>query len=89
MTDEKILSVLVMYEDLLVDALSLFDEDVEFLYEFRHIQGMIPKIRLFLNEGRRDKAFRWLGFIQGVFYTKKYYNLAELENHNKVDSEIV
>lgn len=51
--------------------------------QFNHVKEMIGKIRAFLTEGRREKAFRWLGFIQGVFYSSGVYTIEEMANHNR------
>lgn len=51
--------------------------------QFSHVKEMIGKIRVFLTESRREKAFRWLGFIQGVFYSSGVYTIEEMANHNK------
>lgn len=48
-----------------------------------HIREMIPKIRSFLVQGRREKVFRWLGFIQGVFYSVGIYTVEDMANHNR------
>lgn len=48
-----------------------------------HVREMIPKIRGFLVQGRREKAFRWLGFIQGVFYSVGIYTIEDMANHNR------
>ncbi len=29
-----------------------------------HCLGMLPQMIVFINEGRMDKVFRWLGFVQ-------------------------
>ncbi len=50
---------------------------------FAHLHEMIGKIRKFLTESRREKAFRWLGFMQGVFYALGVYTIDELANHNR------
>lgn len=48
-----------------------------------HVKEMIGKIRVFLTEGRREKAFRWLGFIQGVFYSLGVYTIEQMADHNR------
>lgn len=48
-----------------------------------HIKDMIPKIRGFLTQGRREKAFRWLGFIQGIFYAVGIYTVEDMADHNR------
>lgn len=48
-----------------------------------HAIEMIPKMRKFLDEGRRDKAFRWLGFLQCVFWMLSIYAIEELADHSR------
>lgn len=81
MTDEKILEVISLYERELpkikVDA-----------YNFRHIPHileMLPQMREFVAEGRREKLMRWLGYIQGVLDVLGVYTLNELKLHNAPD----
>ena len=50
--------------------------------ELRHVLTMLPKAAQFVEDGRRDKAMRWLGFIQGVLWTQKIYTIDELKLHN-------
>ena len=54
--------------------------------QLRHLQTMIPKAIGFFQEGRREKGFRWLGFIQGVLWTQGVYTIEEMKNHNRPDS---
>lgn len=48
-----------------------------------HAFSMIDKIEEFLNEDRIEKAFRWLGFIQGCLWATGWYTIEELKNHNR------
>jgi hypothetical protein len=32
-----------------------------------HCRGMLDEMEVFVHEGRMEKVFRWLGFIQGCF----------------------
>jgi hypothetical protein len=48
-----------------------------------HCLGMIPKMVEFVDEGRIEKAFRWLGFIQGVLWAHGAYSLEDMKNHNR------
>lgn len=52
-----------------------------------YCHGMLDTIEGFVKENRIEKAFRWLGFIQGVLWAQKVYTLAELKSHNRKDSE--
>ncbi|MEK7519908.1 MAG: hypothetical protein AAB581_01530, partial [Patescibacteria group bacterium] len=48
-----------------------------------HCHSMLDKMVGFVHEGRMEKAFRWLGFIQGVLWTNRVYTLSDLKNHNR------
>jgi len=52
-----------------------------------HCAGMLGKIREFVKEGRIEKAFRWLGFMQGCLWVTGYYSLEDLMNHNRPAKE--
>ena len=79
MTDEKIMSVLALYEDRL-RGLTSGPSGTKTIV---HLLGMIPKIGAFLDEGRREKAFRWLGFMQGVLYALGHYTIEQMAEHNR------
>lgn len=81
MTDDKIRYVLDLYErELIPRRNAIFDAD-----SIRHLLEMIPRIRGFLTDGRHDKVFRWLGFMQGVLWHLGIYTLEELKTHNRED----
>lgn len=50
-----------------------------------HGHAMLDKMEGFIREGRMEKAFRWLGFLQGFLWSQKIYTLSELLNHNRTD----
>lgn len=51
----------------------------------RHVLWMCSKVRNHLVEGRREKALRWLGFVQGVLWTFGHYTLDDVRDHNGGD----
>ncbi len=53
----------------------------------QHCLGMLDKMEVFIDEGRMDKVYRWLGFLQGVLWMRGLYTLTELMNHNKKDEK--
>jgi hypothetical protein len=53
-----------------------------------HVAEMIPKAIEFFQERRREKGFRWLGFIQGVLWMEKIYTIQEMKDHNRPDGQI-
>lgn len=89
MTDEKIREVLEIYRKLLDkynvsrkpsphDVFPLTDKEL-----IDHLYYMLDQIDSFLRQGHRDKAFRWLGFMQGCLWCLRFYTLEDLKNHNK------
>lgn len=71
MTGEKVKEVLDKYESRLqvngfkpirgADKAHLFDR-------INHLTWMCIEARSFVDQGRLEKAMRWLGFIQGAFW---------------------
>jgi|SRR3989338_4031467 len=51
-----------------------------------HCHGMLDQMESFVAEGRMEKTFRWLGFIQGVLWLTGCYTLEELKNQNRPNS---
>lgn len=47
------------------------------------ILEVIGVYRNHFREGRIEKAFRWLGFVQGCLWATGQYTLDELKNHNR------
>ncbi len=48
-----------------------------------HCYGMLYKMEGFISEGRIEKAFRWLGFIQGCLWSTRQFSLEDLKNHSR------
>lgn len=83
MTAEKIQKVLDIYERRL-----LKDERERGLKDGpNHVLEMIPLTREFVIHGRTEKAFRWLGFMQGVLWMSGYYTIDEMKQHNMPEGE--
>ena len=51
-----------------------------------HCHGMLDKMEKLVKEGRIEKAFRWLGLIQGWLWSTGQFPLEDLKNHNRPDS---
>lgn len=90
MTNEKCLELMQQYREYLTrigvrakevdyDALYLCDKESS----LRHCLAIIPKMEQFIQEGRREKFFRWLGFMQGVFHSFGLTSLNGLRDHNR------
>jgi hypothetical protein len=48
-----------------------------------HCHYMLDEIEGFIQEGRMEKVFRWLGFIQGCLWRSGVFTVEELKNHNR------
>lgn len=48
-----------------------------------HLRYMLNQIDDFVDAGRIEKAFRWLGFVQGVLWSLGLYSIEELADHNR------
>lgn len=49
----------------------------------QHLRWMIEETRSLLQQGKREKAFRWLGFIQGTLWGMGVARISELKNANR------
>lgn len=50
---------------------------------YEHIYWMCAEIKEFVKKEEMDKAFRWLGFVQGVLWCVGEYTINELRDHNR------
>lgn len=80
MSEEKLAEVLDRYEAILVQPAGDGDWRTE------HLRTMVPKMREFLAEDRREKLMRWIGFMQGALWSLEWYSLEELKDHNRPDA---
>lgn len=53
----------------------------------RHALWMCDLALGFLANGELDKAHRWLGFVQGVFWACGHYSIDELRVHSTEPTE--
>jgi len=89
MNAEKVREVIVIYRQYFkknkISKIDFPHEKISFSSEevLSHCHGMLDKMEQFLDEGRIEKVFRWLGFIQGCLWTTKRYTIEELANHNR------
>ncbi len=47
-----------------------------------HVLWMCVEAQKFVNEGRMEKAMRWLGFIQGALWARSYSSIEDLKVDN-------
>ena len=51
-----------------------------------HVRSMVPQMREMVAAGKLEKAFRWLGWMQGVLWSFGVYTLEEERDHNRAPS---
>jgi hypothetical protein len=97
MTTEKLKSVLQQYYRMLADdsplpitAKRLDDEqsrkragNIGPVRGMSHIMWMCVEAQKFVDEGRIEKAMRWLGFIQGVLWMSQARTLEQLKDDSR------
>lgn len=93
MTDEKCLALLIKYRERLKE-IGAVSQEVDYNGKlpidqtaFNHLLSMLPKMEEFIKDGRREKFFRWLGFMQGALWSFGEFSLNELRNHNRPPEE--
>ncbi len=79
MKEEKIINACEVYKE----KLSHLAEQPHFPETQKHILWMLWQIPGFLKEGRKEKANRWLGFIQGSLWAEDVYTIEEMKEHNR------
>lgn len=52
-----------------------------------HLLYMLDCIDAYISEGRREKAMRWLGFTQGVMWSRGWATIDDLKGHNRPADE--
>lgn len=86
MTDDKLLEVLRLYETALdklptVRNVSLKHSD-DLVDRLAHVKWCAIEAQTFVPD-RRDKAFRWLGYIQGYLNAVGLFTVQELKEHSR------
>lgn len=53
--------------------------------ELAHARWMIERMKemIVIWPKKREKFFRWLGFVQGVLWANKIFTLTKLRSHNR------
>jgi hypothetical protein len=79
-----------MENEKIIDACKKYGEDIrELLFlcstveGLDHMEWMTKQVPGFLVAGRKEKANRWLGFIQGALWANKIYTIEEMKEHNR------
>lgn len=84
----KLLEIIELYIELLsvypAEELPRYDEypatDEEFL---SHLHWMLVQMRERVQQGHLKKAFRWLGFVQGMLAARNLRTIAQLREDSR------
>lgn len=91
MKAEKILEVAAQYRQLFYDRNILSIQAPKGAFgpgqrtQMQHARWMIEQIPGFIEEGRTDKAMRWLCFVQGILWCQAEFSIANLGEHNRAE----
>lgn len=80
------LAVVEKYRSVLDHVCSVtgnFDFEPNIHEAHAHAKWMLDKIEEFVTEDELDKANRWLGFVQGIFYSFGTYTINQMRDHNR------
>jgi hypothetical protein len=79
-----------MKNEKLIEIADFYHKKFEVFYEelyipeiYKHLLYMLWMIPQFIKEGRKEKANRWLGFVQGVLWANDVYEIEDVKEHNK------
>lgn len=59
--------------------------DIQLDITIAHWKFMCDEAQRFVDADRVEKAMRWLGFLQGTFWSTGTYTLDDLKNHSRPD----
>ncbi len=85
MTGEKIKEIVAKYDEILGRYGARSERNmsgVDLHQRLNHLAWMCEQINNFVGENRLDKAFRWLGFIQGAFWAYGIQNIEDSKRDN-------
>lgn len=89
MTHEKFLETIHLYRRILtemgVESVDVPHDRPPTTREERlgHCMGMLDRMEAFVQSRRMGKAYRWLGFMQGILWSEGIYLLNDLKDHNR------
>jgi len=88
MTREQILHLCKSYIQYLDKYETLQNNDAVSSYDkICHCKWMLTQIPPFLNDYEDEKVMRWLGFVQGVFWSQNMFGINDMRNHNRDEKE--
>lgn len=83
MTNEQIKYVCQKYDKALFDLGVDSERESGNPGSLKHLRWMCGEIISFVDNGKIEKAYRWLGFVQGAFWVKEIFNIEQLKDDNR------
>lgn len=83
MTKEQIIQACTKYDNILIEAGAVPARETDVPGSLNHLRWMCQEIINFVNEEKLEKAFRWLGFIQGALWSECICDIEQLKNDNR------
>jgi hypothetical protein len=83
MTTEQINAVCMKYDEALAKHGAQVFRESDKPGSLNHLRWMCQEIICFTAAKKTDKAFRWLGFVQGALWTKEIFNIEQLKDDNR------
>ncbi|MEK7570403.1 MAG: hypothetical protein AAB515_03140 [Patescibacteria group bacterium] len=87
MTPEKVLEVVAKYEVLLVaypiQQIVQYAEHPSKEEHLSHLRWMLVEMRQLIAGQRMEKAFRWLGYIQGILAAYRLRTIDQLREDSR------
>jgi hypothetical protein len=77
----------IQTKQLVEEDTKIFQDEIPPAMTRGHLLFMCSEAQKFVDEGRIEKAMRWLGFLQGVLWSDNEFSLDELKNHSRPDEE--
>lgn len=90
MTDKKLRQIIAKYRAHLgtsVEPAQCLDSIIcpDATVVLCHIRYMLDRMDVFLDDGRSERAHRWLPFVQACFWMIGDFSLNDLSEHNRAN----
>ena len=91
MTSDKLIRVFAFYKSILAErnvnpeqlvGYELTGPEQGSVASLAHVAWMCSEAIELVRNGRKEKAFRWLGFVQGVLWSEGIFGLEDEKKHS-------
>ena len=71
------------YESLSAPTDKICGADIDEIGCLQHVLAMCDTVEHLVEQGKIEKAFRWLGFMQGVLWCGGVYSIDQMRDDNR------